>query len=81
MEYAKENLSGRFTTDHDVCQYPIGKQDGRDVFCGGDAVQEVEGYRFCSLHAPMAERGCLDSAYTDGTTPRGIIESAEQERA
>jgi hypothetical protein len=86
MEYAKEDLgwplerypSGRFRTHHDVCQYPIGKQDGRDVFCGGDAEQQVEGYRFCSLHAPMAERGCLDIEYSDGTTPRGIIESAEQ---
>jgi hypothetical protein len=41
------------------CQYPNGKMDGRDVLCGGDAVQEVEGYLLCSLHAPMAERGCL----------------------
>jgi hypothetical protein len=65
MEYAKEDLvwpleqypSGRFRTHHDTCQYPNGKMSGRDVFCTGDAVQEVEGYLFCSLHAPMAERG------------------------
>ena len=63
-----------------VCQYPLGTQDGKDIFCDRDAVQEVEGYLFCSLHAPMAERGCLDSEYNDGTTPRGIIESAEQKQ-
>jgi hypothetical protein len=86
MENAKEDLgwppeqypSGRFRTHHDVCQYPNGVQDDVRVFCGGEVVQEVEGYLFCDLHGPMAERGCLDFEYTDGTTPRGIIESAEQ---
>jgi hypothetical protein len=89
MEYAKKDLvwpleqypSGRFRTHHDVCQYPIGTMDGKDIFCGRDAIREIEGYLFCSLHAPMAERGCLDIEYTDGTTPREIIESAEQEQA
>jgi hypothetical protein len=83
MENAKEDLvwpleqhpSGRLRTRHNVCQYPIGTQDGKDMFCDCEAVQEVEGYLFCSLHAPMAERGCLDHEYTDGTTPRGIIAS------
>jgi len=83
MENAKEDLvgpleqhpSGRFRTHHNVCQYPIGIQDGKDMFCDCEAVQEVEGYLFCSLHAPMAERGCLDHEYSDGTTPRGIIAS------
>jgi len=52
--------------------------DGKDIFCGRDAIREIEGYLFCDLHGPMAERGCLDFEYTDGTMPRGIIESAEQ---
>ena len=73
--------SGRFKQLHDKCQYPNGKMDGKDIFCSRDAIHEIEGYLFCDLHGPMAERGCLDFEYTDGTTPRGIIESAEQERA
>ena len=71
----------RFKQLHGTCQFPNGVQDDVRVFCGGDAVEEVEGYLFCSLHAPMAERGCLDLEYSDGTTLRGIIESAEQEQA
>jgi len=83
MEYAKRDLvwpleqypSGRYRTHHDVCQYPIGTMDGKDIFCSRDAIQEVEEYLFCDLHGPTAERGCLDFEYTDGTTPRGIIAS------
>ena len=79
MENAKEDLvwplerclSDHFKQLNNTCKFPNGKMDGRDVFCGRDAVQEVEGSLFCSLHAPMAERGCLDIEYTDGTTPRG----------
>jgi hypothetical protein len=69
--------SGHFRTLHDSCQFPNGVEDGVRVFCDRNVVQEIEGYQFCDMHAPMVERGCLGSiTYTDGSTPRAIIESA-----
>lgn len=56
-----------------ICQYPIGTQDDKAMFCDRDAAHEVEGFSFCELHTMMAVRGCLDIQYTDSTTPREII--------
>jgi hypothetical protein len=55
------------------CQYPLGTQDGCPIFCNRYAAHRVEGLRFCELHTLMAIH-CLDMPYTDGTTPRQIIE-------
>jgi hypothetical protein len=54
------------------CQYPIGTQNGKTLFCDQTGVQRL-GFCFCETHTGMAERGCLDIEYTDGTTPREII--------
>lgn len=63
-----------------ICQYPIGTQDDKAMFCDRDAAHEVEGFSFCELHTMMAVRGCLDIQYTDSTTPREIIKDNTQPR-
>lgn len=57
------------------CEYPNGRMRRTDgttypIACDNSACREVDGWWFCAEHAGMAERGCLNHYYNDGTTLR-----------